>query len=131
MSFPEIEVLNSHVSRIFRVEDVTSGDPRKWIVRYRGHLLSEDSASAYDLLADAVKSYGITPLFRNEEGGQVIYLVETPRVPKSRARFYINVILFILTVISMMLMGVDIPPESIPADGSLPLSIFFLNILSG
>ena len=131
MSFPEIEILNSHVSRIFRVEDVTSGDPRKWIVRYRGHLLSDDSASAYDQLADVVTPYGITPLFRKEDEGQVIYLIPTPVVPKLKTRFYVNVILFILTVISMMLMGVDIPPESIPADGSIPLSLFFLNILSG
>jgi len=31
----------------------------------------------------------------------------------------------------MLLMGVDIPPESIPANGSVPLSLLFLNILSG
>jgi membrane-associated protease RseP (regulator of RpoE activity) len=131
MSFPELEVLNGHVSRIFRVEDVTMGDPKKWIARYRGHLLNDDSVSAYDYLADKVNPYGITALFRKEEGRQVIYLVQTPAVPRSPARLYVNVILFILTVISMMLMGVDIPRESIPADGSFPYSLFFLNILSG
>jgi membrane-associated protease RseP (regulator of RpoE activity) len=131
MSFPELEVLNGHVSHIFRVEDVTMGDPKKWIARYRGHLLNDDSVSAYDYLADKVNPYGITALFRKEEGRQVIYLVQTPAVPRSPARLYVNVILFILTVISMMLMGVDIPRESIPADGSFPYSLFFLNILSG
>jgi len=131
MSFPELEVLNSHVSRIFRVDDVTAGDPRQWIVRYRGHLLSDDTPAAYDQLSDAVTSYGLTPLFRREEGAQVIYLVRTPVIPKSNARFYVNVVLFVLTVISMLLMGVDIPSESLPADCSIPLSLLFLNILSG
>ncbi len=131
MSFPKTEILTSHVSRIFRVEDVTLGDPKQWIARYRGHLLSEDTSASYDQLADAVKGYGITPLFRKEDGEHVIYLIQTPAIPKSNARMYVNVILFILTIISMMLMGVDIPPESIPADGSFPLSLLFLNILSG
>jgi len=131
MSFPEVEVLNSFVSRIFRMEDVTMGDPRKWIARYRGHLLSDDSIAAYDQLAEVVRPYGITPLFRMENGAQVIYLVQTPIIPKPTARISINVILFILTVISMWLMGVDIPQESIPADGSVPISLYFYNILSG
>ena len=131
MPFLETEILSSHVSRIFRVEDVTLGDSRQWIARYRGHLLSEDSAAAYDQLADAVKPYGITPLFRNEDGGQVVYLIQTPIPPKQTARIYINVVLFILTIISMLLMGVDVPRESLPSDGSFPLSLLFLNILSG
>ena len=43
MSFPEIDLLTSQVSRIFRVEDVTAGNPKEWIARYRGYLLSEDT----------------------------------------------------------------------------------------
>ncbi|MFN8386474.1 MAG: hypothetical protein U0V48_09975 [Anaerolineales bacterium] len=64
MSLPEIEVLTSHVSKIFRIDDVTAGDPREWIVRYRGQLLSEDTVAAYDQLADAVRGFNLTPLFR-------------------------------------------------------------------
>ena len=113
MSFPDLEVVNSYVSRVFRVEDVTSGDPQKWVVRYRGHLLSEDTSASYDQLADSVKSYGLTPLFRKEGNGQVIYLIKTPAIPKSNTRIYINVILFILTIISMLFVWMDIPPEAI------------------
>ena len=131
MSLPEVEILTSYVSRIFRVENVTTGDPSKWIARYRGHLLSDDSASAYDQLADLVRPLGLTPLFRNEDNGQVIYLIHTPVPPKPTARLYVNIALFILTIISMLLTGVDIPPEALPADGSFPLSLLFLNILSG
>ena len=131
MSFPELEVLNNYVSRVFRVEDVTAGDPRQWIVRYRGHFLSEDTAAAYDQLSDLVAPHGLTPLFRNEQGAQVIYLTQTPVTPQTNARVYVNVILFILTVFSIMLMGVDIPPESIPADGSFPFALLLKNIFTG
>jgi membrane-associated protease RseP (regulator of RpoE activity) len=131
MSFPELEVLNNYVSRVFRVEDVTAGDPRQWIVRYRGHFLSEDTVAAYDQLAEAVKSYGLTPLFREEQGAQVIYLAQTPAIPQRTARIYVNVILFILTVFSIMLMGVDVPPEAIPADGSVTFTFLLKNIFTG
>ena len=131
MSYPELEVLNGYVSRVFRVEDVTTGDPQKWIARYRGHLLSEATAASYDQLEDLVKPYGLTPLFRKEGGAQVIYLVQTPLIPRPSARIYINIILFILTVFSIMLMGVDIPPEAVPTDGSFPFTLLLRNIFTG
>jgi len=131
MSFPEIDVLTSYVSRIFRVEDVTAGDPRQWIARYRGQLVSEDTVAAYDQLADGVKQYGITPLFRKEDDKQVIFLAPSPALPKSPARTYINVLLFLLTIISMMLMGVNIPPSAMPADGSFPIALLLKYILTG
>ncbi|MCC6499826.1 MAG: site-2 protease family protein [Anaerolineales bacterium] len=132
MSLPEIEVLTSHVSKIFRIDDVTAGDPREWIVRYRGQLLGEDTVAAYDQLAEAVRGYNLTPLFRKgEEGRQAIFLVPSLTTPNVNARIYINVILFVLTVISMLLTGVEIPPSSVPADGSFPFLYLLQNILTG
>jgi membrane-associated protease RseP (regulator of RpoE activity) len=127
MTFPEIDLLTSQVSRIFRVEDVTMGNPKEWIARYRGYLLDEDTVASYDQLADALRPYNITPLFRKEEGGkQVIFLVPSPPVPKLTSRLHINIILFVLTVFSVMLMGVDIPPGGTPT-----IPFLFRNILSG
>jgi membrane-associated protease RseP (regulator of RpoE activity) len=127
MSFPEIDLLTSQVSRIFRVEDVTVGNPREWIARYRGYLLDEDTVASYDQLADALRPYNITPLFRKEQDGkQVIFLVPSPPVPKLTSRLYINIILFILTLFSIMLMGVDVPPGGTPT-----IPFLFRHILSG
>src|ERR1044071_289447 len=103
MAVPEIDLLNSFVSKIFRVEDVTVGDPKQWLARYRGHLLSADTVAAYDQLADALRPYNITPLFRKEPGDkQVIFLVPSPVIPKIGSKIYLNVILFIITVFSVM-----------------------------
>jgi membrane-associated protease RseP (regulator of RpoE activity) len=132
MAVPEIDVLNGFVSKIFRVEDVTVGDPKQWLARYRGHLLSEDTVAAYDQLADALRPYNITPLFRKESGDkQVIFLVPSPVIPKIGSKIYINVILFIITVFSVMFMGVNIPPDAIPADGSFPTLYVLRHILTG
>jgi membrane-associated protease RseP (regulator of RpoE activity) len=131
MSLPDFEVLNNYVSRVFRFEDVTTGDPGKWLLRYRGHFFSEDTASAYDQLAEWVRPYGLTPLFRKEGEVQVIYLTQMPPIPQPNTRLYVHVILFVLTVFSMLLTGVDVPPEAMPADGSFPLMLLLKNIFTG
>ena len=132
MSLPEIDLLTHHVSKIFRIEDVTAGDPREWIARYRGRLLSEDTVAAYDQLADAVRGHNLTPLFRKgEDGKHVIFLVQSLVPPKLSPRPTINIILFVLTILSVMLTGVDIPPEAMPTDGSFPLSAFLRYIFTG
>jgi membrane-associated protease RseP (regulator of RpoE activity) len=133
MAYPEIDILTSHVSRIFRVEDVTAGEPKEWIARYRGHLLNdEESVAAYDQLAAAIRPYNITPLFRKEQGGkQLIYLVPSPPVPRLSSNLLISIVLFIVTFLSMMLMGVDIPSEAIPRDESSTILLLLRNILTG
>ncbi len=114
MALPDNEVLNSIVARVFRIEDVTLGEPaRGLIARYRGRLLYEDSVAAYDTLAEALKPYDITPLFRVDKGQQLVDL--TPRRPDPKpARPTLNIILFILTVLSVMFVG-GTPPSQAPA----------------
>jgi membrane-associated protease RseP (regulator of RpoE activity) len=133
MPVPDIDVLTGHVSRVFRVEDVTAGEPKEWIVRYRGHLLNqEDSAAAYDQLAESMRPYGITPLFRKEQGGkQLIYLVQSPPVAKFSSKLLLNILLFILTFLSMMLTRAEAPAGVVPDNDASVLLLLFQNILSG
>ena len=75
MSFPEVEVLNSLVSKFFKIEDVTTGETKEFIVRYRGYFLTEDTVAAYDQVAEVVRQYKVMPLFRKEaDGKQAIFL---------------------------------------------------------
>ena len=105
MTLPQTEVLNSIVSRRFRIEEITWGDPqRDFIVRYRGILLNADSAAAYDQLAEALRPLNITPLFRIEDGRQTVILtagVIRPTLGKISA----NIGLFILTLLSVLFAG--------------------------
>jgi membrane-associated protease RseP (regulator of RpoE activity) len=132
MSIPEIELLNNQVSKVFRIEDVTAGDPREWIARYRGYFLTEDTVAAYDQLAEALKPYNLVVLFRKgDDAKPVIFIASAPPIPKLSSRITINIVLFILTILSVMLTGADVPADAMPADGSGSILLFFRYILSG
>lgn len=126
-----MDLLTGYVSRVFRIEDVTAGNGKELIARYRGRLVGEDTVAAYDQLADALHPHNITPLFRKDGNSQTIMLVPSLVVPGRSPRVWVNIVLFILTVFSVMLTGIDIPPEAIPADGSLPFSFLIRHIFSG
>ena len=127
MSLPQNEVLNNLVSRVFHVQDVTLGEPaRGLIARYRGFLLSDDTVAAYDQLADSLKPYDITPLFRMDKGEQVIYLV--PRRPDPKpSRPSVNVILFVLTVLSLLFVGGSMSDTQVNITGPLSFVLFMLS----
>lgn len=130
MSFPEPEVLTSIVSRVFRIEDVTTSDGQKgWFVRYRGYLLMEDSAQAYDLLADSLKPYGLMPLFRKEGKLQLVYVA--PALPEVKQKPPVaNIVMFALTVVSVMLAGAT-PEGPLPSDFGGQMLALFKSILTG
>lgn len=129
MNLPETEILTSLVAPIFRIDDVTAGDPRQYIVRYRGQLLVDDSAQAYDQLSAALAPYGITPLFRVEDGRHIILLIPRPADPKP-ANVNINIVLFILTIFSVMLAGAQ-PDGPMPSDIWGQMGMLVRNIFSG
>jgi membrane-associated protease RseP (regulator of RpoE activity) len=130
MSTPEIETLTHLVSRVFRIDDVTSGDSQRgYLARYRGQLADGDSAGLYDQLADSLASYNITPLFRNENKRHVIYLAPKPADPK-QDKVSTNIILFLLTVLSVMLAGAQ-PEGAIPQDFMGQLLMLVGSIFTG
>ena len=131
MTFPDIEVLTNQVSRIFRIEDVTTGNGKELIARYRGRLVDGDTVAAYDQLAEAVRPYGAMPLFRKDGEKQTILLVPTLVVPGRTPRVWINIVLFLLTVIGVMLTGVEVPPSVVLANGSTPWGYIFQHIWEG
>ncbi len=92
MTFPETAVVNAIVARVFRINDVTLGDPQRgFLFRYRGHLLSEDSANAYDSLSKALEKFNILPLFREEDDQQIIILIPAAVKPKP-PRISVNIV---------------------------------------
>lgn len=101
----QFEVIDAQVRRIFRVDDVTVGSMQQdYLRRYRGHLLAEDSIAAYDQISQALQPYHFTPLFRKDETTQYILIVPEAPQPKP-ARRWINLLLFVLTVLSVIVSG--------------------------
>src|SRR5574338_1675834 len=131
MPVPEIELLTSYVSQVFRVEDVTAGDGKGLIARYRGRLMAEDSVAAYDRLDDLLRPYRITPLFRKDGEKQTVLLVTSPEMPGRPPRVWVNILLFILTLFAAMLTGVEVPLTVSLAGVTADLSYRLQHILSG
>ena len=130
MSFPETQVFTNLVSRVFRIEDVTSEDPRKgFFLRYRGELVSEETVEAYDLLAESLLPYNTMPLFRMEDGRQIIYLAPKQPDPK-KDKVSTNIILFVLTVLSVMIAGAQ-PEGPVPNDTVGQMLMLAKSILTG
>jgi membrane-associated protease RseP (regulator of RpoE activity) len=114
------------VNRVFFIEETTYGDPKKdYVVRYRGRL-SKDSAEAYDEIAQALRQEEITPIFRVEDGRQTIILLPFVIRPKPNNP-WINLILFVLTLISMIFAGFLYSYDGTDVSGTTSLIQTFLN----
>lgn len=117
------EVLRRFIEQIFIIDDVTLGDEKDgYIVRYRGRLRSEDSVSAYDRLSEELRSFNITPLFRKEDGRHVILLINGVISPK-KSNPWINLLLFLLTFISVLITGAMYGTDN-PFTGGVTGSIY-------
>ena len=80
-------------------------------------------------LALSLRAYEITPLFRKDGDQPVIYLV--PRKPDAKpTRVSVNILLFVLTVLSVMLVGAQ-PEGAPPADLAGQLWFMAQSILTG
>ena len=103
--FEQEEQVENFVRRIFRIEDITQGSEKLgYILRYRGLLYGQDPEKAYDELFALLKPMGLTPLFREEEGRQAILIVNGLPEPKP-SNPLVNLILFILTIFSVLFTG--------------------------
>jgi len=92
------------VKQVFRIEEVTWGNGKQnFLVRYRGKLLIE-SQDAYAQLSKGLLSLDVTPMFRVEEGSETIILLKGIIKPKP-SNPWINLVLFILTGISVVFAG--------------------------
>ena len=94
------------VGRVFSYESKTLGGSHdKFLVRYQGRLRSEDSEQAYDDLDRALAPLQVTPLFRIEKDAQVIYVVSGRLGTASKSKNWVNLVLFVLTLFSVLLTG--------------------------
>jgi hypothetical protein len=126
MILPEQEILNSYVASVFRVEDITLGDQSgEFIVRYRGQLVT-DSIEAFDRLVTLLRPHGLMPIFRKSaSGGQVILITGKMADPKP-SNIWINIVLFALTVISVIWTGMNYTdPAQLAQAGSSTEMLWF------
>jgi membrane-associated protease RseP (regulator of RpoE activity) len=110
----EIETLTPIVARIMSIEDITAGDPTKdFMVRYRGQIYG-DTAEAYQHLAEQLRSFQVTAMFRQDKDRHAVLLLPGIIEPKP-SNPLVNLILFIVTLLSMILSGALFASDSLNA----------------
>jgi membrane-associated protease RseP (regulator of RpoE activity) len=99
----KVEALRHVVRDLFVIHDTTFDQPHPGYVRFRGQFL-QDPATCYDELRSRFEQHGFTPLIRQEENRVALIGLPTVIDPSS-SNWYINVALFIATVLSTLLVG--------------------------
>ncbi|MDX1437610.1 MAG: site-2 protease family protein, partial [Anaerolineales bacterium] len=128
------------VDDVFKVDQVVWGNPpqetstllyrQELIARYRGKLRI-DSETAYDSLVAQLEPLQAMPMLREENGQQEIALVR--RIEETRpSRPWINLVLFVLTVFSVLFAGAIYVFEGPAPEGFLSTIMAVLgNLASG
>ena len=135
------EIFTRAVRQVFQIESVmagvslprkravlaynpANGAPAEFLARYTGHLLGE-SEDSFNRLTSLLANTPAMPVFRLENGQQVVYLVSSSSIPQhGPSNPWINLILFVLTLASVTFTGGMNNPQSMPADPLLVVLAF-------
>lgn len=119
------------VNRFFTIYSVTTGAVRQGFrFRYDGLLRTADSEGAYDQLTEALKPMGLMPLFRQEDGEQHILIIDQLPEPKI-GPVWVNILLFVLTIVSVMFTGAQFGEMDVNALSVSSLSGILRFVLQG
>ncbi len=117
-----IDLLRGEVGDLFFIEDITSHFPRAGGVRFRGRLLVP-TQDAYAKLRTRLAPYDLTPLIRREDERDVLLLLPEVVLPAADApaevstgRPWVNIVLFVATVFTVMLAGMQQNTDNFLAD---------------
>ncbi len=99
------EKIHTIIKQYFKIEGFYFGDDEsKYILRYFGKLISDDSETIYDQVKNQLTPFDLTPVFREESEKQWIDLYQgieqevhfNPRI---------NLVLFLITLLSVWITG--------------------------
>lgn len=106
--------LLAEIGDVFAVDDMTSDFPQDGAARFRGRLLVPHR-EAYAKLRDRFAPYKLMPVVRREEDQDVLLALPEAKAV-STGRPWVNVVLFVATVISVMIAGAEQSTGNLLAD---------------
>lgn len=126
----EVNQITDLVREIFEIKSmIRGGEKQGYRLKYVGHLALLDSEAAYDRLAASLDRYNLIPLFREEENAQSIIIVEK-RPEAKLGPVWVNVVLLVLTIISVMFTGAQFSSAEVSNPFTSPGG-FFAFLLKG
>ncbi|MCC7361696.1 MAG: hypothetical protein IT317_19585 [Anaerolineales bacterium] len=99
----DVNRLRAAVQQFMQVDDTTVGEGSDYAVRFRGRL-TQDSIPAYTLAARLFRAAGFTPLFRPDGDRHAVLALRGTLNPRP-SNPLINLVMFLLTVLSVLLVG--------------------------
>ncbi len=100
----ELDPITPLIAEVFDIQQIIPGGGKyPFVTRFVGRL-TQDSDKAYAKLSKSLRSQRLMPIFLEEKGQQIIQLV--PGLPRPKgSNPWINLILFLLTVVSVLMAG--------------------------
>jgi membrane-associated protease RseP (regulator of RpoE activity) len=130
-----VQALQAALSDLISIDDVTVLDNNfKPRVRFRGLLYTDDQESRFDEVVQRFEKLGYTPLLTEEPPSYVIQAI--PLVVKGKmGKSWVNVLLFILTCISVLVLGathenIDIFAQPLEIWRGWPFAVTIMGILT-
>lgn len=121
----EVSSITQRVKEIFEIESIILGGAKQgYRVQYQGRLTVSDSESAYDQLTASLEPMDLTPLFRKAGDAQKIIIVDQ-RPQGKLGPIWVNILLFALTLLSVMFTGAQFAETEITNPFQLSLGGFF------
>lgn len=109
-----VDALRHELAGLFQVDDTTIDWPQPGQVRFRGAFLC-DPADCYKTLRGRFERHGFTPVVR-EEAGQIAITAIPEVFDPPASRWWINLILFLLTILSTLYVGAMNEPEFVSGE---------------
>lgn len=125
------DALTSFVNELFSIDEITIGSKQQgFVARYRGMLKEKDSEHAFNLIKDHLDPMSILPILRWEGERQELTLVSFPQ-RTSHGESWINILLFVLTSISVLFAGALYTTGTDPFAGPINLQQILKFLLQG
>ncbi len=119
-NYTDTDVLSKNIAEFFDFDEVTIGSHKQgFIARYRGMLKSGNSEQLFDQIKTRVDGMGLLPVLRPDGERQELILIKAPKVRNGSS--WINLVLFILTALSVLFAGALYSADSDPFVGTLSL----------
>jgi membrane-associated protease RseP (regulator of RpoE activity) len=89
-------------------------------ISFRGHL-TMDPTEGYALLRDRFATLGYTPVLHRQDGYEIVTALPVVFQAVGNKRWWINLILFVMTIGTTMLVGAFLDQESLPREALIRL----------
>ncbi len=110
-------------------------DKTKPVVQFTGHLAHGDPDAHFEAIVQRFETLGYTPLLSQEDGQHVLRAMPVVADREKTGRPWVNVVLFILTLLSVLFLGalhenVDVLAEPLQIWRGWPFALSIMGILT-